>query len=100
VVGSNPEAGLGQALGIIANDVVAQSARAAETGGDRQIVPGRELDRLLAADDRHPDRRMRLLDWPRPHRDILVGPEFALVREYFLGPRPGDDVKGLFETGA
>jgi hypothetical protein len=41
------------------------------TGGDRQTVPGRELDRLLAADDRHPDRRVRVLGWPRPHRDIL-----------------------------
>ena len=93
-------AGLREASGVIANDVVAQSTRAAETGGDRQIVPGRELDQLLAADDRHPDRRMRLLHRPRPHRDILVGPEFALIREYFLGPRPGDDVEGLFETGA
>jgi hypothetical protein len=61
--------GLGEVA--IADDVVAQSTRAAETGSDRQTVPGRELDRLLAADDRHPDRRMRLLHRPRPHRDIL-----------------------------
>src|SRR5258708_4554843 len=73
-------------------------AVAAEPRGDRQIVAGGELDRFLAADDRDPDRRVRLLYRTRPHRDIVVGPVFALVGEHLLGPGAGDDVVGLFEA--
>src|SRR5205809_3732501 len=83
----------------MANDVVAQTLRAAEAGGDRQIVPGGELDRFLAADDRHPDRRPGPLQRPRPQRHVLVRPEDAVIGEDLLGPRPGDDVEGLLETG-
>jgi len=70
---------------------------AAEPRGDRQVVAGGELDRFLAADDRDPDRRVRLLYRARPHRDIVIGPVFALVGKHLLGPRPGDDVVGFFE---
>ncbi len=89
-----------QAARVIADDVVAQSARAAEAGGDRQVVSGGELDRFLAADDRHPDRRARLLQRARPQRHILVIPEAAAIRKDVLAPGAGDDVERLFEAGA
>src|SRR5438105_8901080 len=84
----------------MANDVVAQTLRAAEAGGDRQIVPGGELDRFLAADDRHPDRRAGPLHRPRPQRHVLVRPEDAVIREDLLGPCPGDDVERLLEASS
>jgi hypothetical protein len=69
-------------------------------GGDRQIVFGGEFDRFLAADNRHPDRRMRPLQWPRPDRDVLVRPEFAVMRENLLGPRLADNLECFLEAGA
>ena len=97
MVGRDAVPACGQALRVKADDVVAQASRAAEAGGDRQIVFGGELDRFLAADDRHPDRRVRPLHRARPHRDVLVGPELALVGEHLLGPGAGDDVVGFLE---
>ena len=99
MVGRDAMAGRGEALGVVADDVVAQPA-AAQARRDRDVVPAGELDRFLAADDRDPDRRMRLLHRPRPDRDVLVGPELALVGEDLLGPGAGDDVVGLLEARA
>ena len=67
---------------------------------DRDVVPAGELDRFLAADDRDPDRRMRLLHRARPDRHVLVGPELARVGEHVLGPGAGDDLVGLLEARA
>src|SRR5437879_831167 len=92
--------GGGEALRVIADNVVAQAAGAAEPRRDRDIMAGGELDRFLAADDRDPDRRVRLLHRPRPQRDVLVRPEAALIGEHLLGPGAGDDVVGFLEAGA
>src|SRR5215469_16586071 len=100
MVGRNPVACSRKTARVIADDVVAQSPRAAEPRGNRQIVLGGEFDRFLAADDRHPDRRVRLLYRPRPHRDVFIGPEFTSIGEYFLGPGLSDDLERLLEAGA
>ena len=100
MIGGDPVAGAREAARVIADDVFAQAARAAEAGRDRQIVRGGELDQFLAADDRHPDRRARLLHRARPQRHILVAPELAAVGKHLLGPRPGDDLERLVEAGA
>src|SRR5215471_378231 len=100
MVGRNPVAGPRKTARVIADDVVAQPPRAAEPRGNRQIVLGGEFDRFLAADNRHPDRRMRLLYRPRPHRDVFIGPEFTSIGEYFLGPGLSDDLERLLEAGA
>src|SRR5277367_4017527 len=86
-----------EAFGVIADNVVAQTLVAPEARRDRAIVFRGELDRFLAADDRDPDRRARLLHRARPHRDVLVRPELALVGEHLLGPGAGDDVEGFLE---
>ena len=99
VVGRDAMPGRGQALGIEADDVVAQAA-AGQARRDRDVVPAGELDRFLAADDRDPDRRMRPLHRPRPDRHVLVRPELPRVGEHVLGPGAGDDVVGLLEAGA
>ena len=99
MVGRDAMAGIGEALGVIGDDVVAQPA-AAEARGDRDVVPAGELDQFLAADDRDPDLGMGPLHRARPDRHVLVGPELALVGEDVLGPGAGDDLEGLLETGA
>ncbi len=88
-----------QARRVVADDVLAQAA-GTQPRRDRDVVPGRELDRLLAGDDRHPDRRVRPLHRARPHRDVLVRPELALIGEHLLGPGARDDVVGLLEARA
>src|SRR3954469_24768072 len=98
MVGRDPVPGLRQTGSVKPDDVVAQTAVAAEPGGDRQVVTRREFDRFLAADDRDPDRRMRLLHRAPPQRDIAVRPEASLVREDLLGPGAGDDVVGFLEA--
>ena len=100
MVGRDAVAGLRQARRVKANDVVAQTAGAPQPRRDRDVVRGGELDRFLAADDRHPDRRVRLLHRARPQRDIVVRPELAFVREHLFGPGAGDDVVGFLEAGA
>ena len=91
--------GCGQALGIVADDIVAQTA-ATEAWRNGKVVPAGKLDGLLAADDRHPDLGMGLLYGSRPDRHVFVGPKLALVGEYILGPCPRHDLVRLLETGA
>ncbi len=93
-------AGERQASGVVADDVGLQPAGAAFAGGYGDVVPGGELDQLLAGGDRRPDRRVRLLHRPRPQRDIPVAVEFSLKREDLLGPRPRNDLEGLLEARA
>ena len=70
-------------------------------GNDRaEIVLAGPLDGFLGAGERHPHRRMRLRVGPRPDRDVLVRPEFALVGELRLGPRLEDDVDRFLEARA
>src|SRR3984957_21224460 len=88
-----------EAFRVIAENIVAQPASAAQAGGDRAIVARRELDRFLAADDRDPDRRAGLLRWARPQRDVLVRPELPFVGKPLLAPGAGDDVVGFLEAG-
>src|SRR5277367_2898663 len=87
-----------EAFGVIADNVVAQTLVAPEARRDRAIVFRRELDRFLAADDRDPDRRARPLHRAWPQRDILVGPELALVGKHLLAPGAGDDVKSFLKA--
>ncbi len=88
-----------QAFRVVADDVVLQSARR-QSRRDADVVLRGELDGFLAADDRHPDLRMRLLHRARPQRDVAVRPELALVGEHVLGPGAGDDFVGFLEAGA
>src|SRR5262249_13692373 len=91
---------LRQALRIVADDVSLQPVHAALARRDRHIVLGRPLDRLFAAGDRRPDRRTGLLDRPRPHGHVLVGPELAVIGEDVLAPGASDDVVGFLEARA
>ena len=84
-------------LGVIADDVLRQAA--VMVGNHRtEIVLAGPLDGFLRAGEWHPHRRMRLLIGPRPDRDVLVRPEFALVRELRLGPCLQDDLDRLLEA--
>src|SRR3954465_6264850 len=86
--------------GVVPRDVLADPDVPAQSRRDRRIPARRPLNRLLAAADRHPDGRVRLLDRARPDRHVLIGPELALEVEYLLGPGPADDLPGLVEAGA
>ena len=90
VVGRDAVTVLGQAARVVADDVLAQAARAAPAGRNRNVVAGGPLDRLLAAGHRHPHRRVRLLHRPRPDRDVLVGPEAARRTRTPLPSRRGE----------
>ena len=84
-------------LGEIADDVLRQAA--VMIGDHRaEVVLAGPLDGFLRAGERHPHRRMRLLIGPRPDRDVLVGPELALVGELRLGPGLQDDLDRLLEA--
>src|SRR5271169_2044949 len=100
MVGGDMVAGAFEAARVMADDVVAQTTRPAEAGGDRQVVRGGEFDRFLTADDRHPDRRAWLLQWPRPKGGVIVAPIPAFIRKHLFTPRPGDDVERFFKAGA
>src|SRR5262249_28403475 len=100
MVGCYPVARLREATRVIADDVVAQTLRAAETRGYRQILSGGKLDRFFAADDRHPDWRARPLHRPRPEGNVFVRPEDAVIGKDLLAPRPRDDVERFLEAGA
>ena len=84
---------------VIADDVVLQAA-GRQTWRDADVVLRGELDGFLAADDRHPDFRMRMLHRARPQRDVAIRPVFALVGEDVLGPGAGDDLVGFLEARA
>ena len=99
MVGRDRVAVRGEAFRVVADDVVLQPA-GCQTWRDADVVLRGELDRFLAADDRHPDFRMRALHRARPERDVAIRPEFALVGEDVLGPGAGDDLVGFLEAGA
>ena len=40
---------------------------------------------------------MRTLVWPRPHVDVFIVIELAVMVEQIIGPRLDDDIEGLFE---
>jgi hypothetical protein len=63
-----------------------------------EIVLAGPLDGFLRAGERHPHRRMRLLIGPRPDRNVLVRPVFALVGELRLGPCLENDLDRLLEA--
>src|SRR6516165_9986925 len=63
---------LAKALDVITNYVVAQSACAAQTGSDRDIMSCSELDRFTAPSDRYPYRRAWPLHRSRPDGHVLV----------------------------
>src|SRR6202008_1862526 len=88
---------LDQALRVVADDVLANTAHGHEARRDRDVVPPGPLDRLLATGDRPPYRRVRRRHRPRPDRDVAIGPEAALVREHLFRPRAANDLPGLFE---
>src|SRR5258707_2028763 len=99
MVGRDAMAGIGEAPGVVSDNVVAQPA-AAQRRRDRNVVLAGELDRFLAADDRDPDLGTGLLHRAGPDRHVLVRPELALVGKDVLGPGAGNDLEGLFEAGA
>src|SRR5581483_8141438 len=84
MIGCDAPAMMREAIGEMADDVVLKPARR-EARRDRGVVLGGEVDRLLAADDGDPDRRVRLLHRAWPDRHVLVGPELAGVGEHLLG---------------
>ena len=60
------------------------------------VVVGAEVPRFQRSAARNPDRRVRLLDGPRPHVDVAQLGVFAVEGERFgLGPRPHDEVVRL-----
>src|SRR5438094_3369170 len=69
VVGRNPITMSLELAGIEPNDVLAYSAVCTRTRRDRDIVLSRPFNCLLTGRYRYPDRRVRLLDGPRPERD-------------------------------
>src|SRR5450432_2327519 len=83
----------------IADDVFLQPAARKPRRDDGVLLSGK-LDRFLAADDWNPDFRTRLLNRPRPDRDVLVGPELTGIGEDFLGPGAGDDLVGFLVARA
>ncbi len=85
---------------VVADDVLARRAGRGHARGDRDVALGGPLDGVLAAGHRDPDRRMRLLDRPRPQRHVLVGMELALEGEDLLGPGPAHDLEAFVEPGA
>src|SRR5258708_32109677 len=99
MVGRDAMTGIGEALGIIGDDIVAQPA-AAEPRGDRDVVLAGELDRFLAADDRDPDRGMGPLHRAAPDSHVLVRPELALWAEDVFGPGSCDALETSSETVA
>ena len=90
---------LGELLCEIADDVLGQPALEVRQHGGEIVLAG-PLDGLLAAGERDPHRRMRLLVGPRPDRDVLHRPVLAVVRELRLGPRLHDDVDRFLEARA
>ena len=73
-----------------------QKAHHAET-----VVPRREvLDQFawLGTDGADPNRWMRILVWPRPHVDVFIMIELAVMVEQVIGPGLQDDIEGLFEA--
>src|SRR4030095_13142386 len=88
-----------EAARVVLDDVLLEPWRPrARCYGD--VALGRPFDRLFAACHRHPDRRMRLLDWARPDRYVLVRPELSLVAEDLVGPRAANDLPRLLEPSA
>src|SRR6516162_3584985 len=84
-------------LGEIAGDVLEYAALECRNDGAEIMLAG-PLDRLLAAGERDPNRRMRTREGPRPDGDVFVGPEFALVRKDVLRPGLQNDVDRLLEA--
>ena len=63
-----------------------------------EVMLAGPFDGFLRAGERHPHRRMRLRVGAGPDRDVLVGPELALVGELRLGPGLHDDLDRLLEA--
>jgi len=59
-----------------------------------------DVGEALGGVDGDADRRVRLLDGPRHHRDVLDLIERAAVAETLAGPRQADDLERLVEARA
>src|SRR5262249_60860713 len=93
-----PVAVLAEAARIVVDDVLAQSAQRSQPGRDGNVVTPCPLDRLLAAGDRHPDRRGGLLGWAWADGHVAVRPETGPRGENSLRPRPAEEVPVLLPT--
>ena len=99
VLGRDGVAVLGEAFGVIDNDVLRHAGMLVGKHAADIVAPG-PGDGVAAARERHPGSRIRVLIGPRPDRQILERPELAFMRDRVFRPGLDDDLVSFLEPGA